>query len=198
MGPEDVLLFWLGPLGASGRADEEHRKGFWRKDPARDELIRQRFEALHAALMRGEHLDWLEDPRGRLAMIIVLDQFSRNMYRDTGRMFASDARALELAREGVDRGVDRQVGFDERLFYYMPFMHAEDPSVQDRSISLFQAWLSEVEGTERESIQGMLGYAERHRDIVRRFGRFPHRNAVLGRSSTQEEIGFLSEAGSSF
>lgn len=172
---DEVLEFWF--------ADPSR---WWRKDPAFDDEIRARFEALHEEIDRGEHEDWCAAPRGALAYVIVLDQFSRNMFRGTARMFASDARALAAARAAIGRGDDRQLAPAEQTFLYMPFMHSEDLADQERAVELFRAHGDEA------------SYAVRHRDIIRRFGRFPHRNELLGRASTPEELAFLTEPGSSF
>jgi uncharacterized protein (DUF924 family) len=172
----DVLTFWF--------ADPVR---WWKKDPAFDAEIRDRFLSLHDAIERDERDDWLETPRGVLAYVIVLDQFSRNMFRDSARMFESDTRALAAARAALDRGMDRSLSRDERMFLCMPFMHSEDIVDQDRSVALFASTLQE-----------WVRFAEMHRDIVRRFGRFPHRNALLGRQSTFEELEFLKQPGSSF
>ncbi len=174
---EDVLSFWF--------ADPAR---WWRKDPAFDDEIRSRFAGLHAAVVRGEHEAWRDTPRGALAYVIVLDQFSRNMFRDSARMFAGDAQALSAARATVDRGDDHALTSDERLFLYMPFMHSEELADQDRCMTLLEALGRSFE----------LDYARRHRDIVARFGRFPHRNQLLGRTPTPEELEFLKQPGSSF
>lgn len=173
---EDVLAFWF--------ADPTR---WWKKDLAFDSEIRERFLALHEAIDRGEHDDWLEMARGALAYVVVLDQFSRNMFRGTAQSFASDVRARAAARRAVDRGDDRTLSDDERSFLYMPFMHSEDLADQDRGCALFATFRTD-----------QLRYAEAHRDIIRRFGRFPHRNAVLGRTSTPAEEEFLKQPGSSF
>jgi uncharacterized protein (DUF924 family) len=173
---EDVLTFWFADPGR-----------WWKRDAAFDAQIRSRFLALHDAVERDERDDWLETARGALAYVIVLDQFSRNMFRDSARMFESDARALAAARRALDRAFDRGLSGDERMFLYMPFMHSEDIADQDRGVGLFGS-----------ALQDYLSFAEQHRDIVRRFGRFPHRNALLGRQSTSEELEFLKQPGSSF
>ncbi len=173
---DDVLTFWFADPGR-----------WWKKDPAFDAEIRDRFLALHNAIERGEREDWLETRRGALSYVIVLDQFSRNMFRDSARMFESDARALAAARRILDGGADRSLSRDERMFLYMPFMHSEDMVDQDRCVWLFAS-----------ALQEWLRYAEEHRDVIRRFGRFPHRNALLGRQSTPEELDFLNQPGSSF
>jgi uncharacterized protein (DUF924 family) len=173
---DDVLSFWF--------ADPAR---WWKKDPAFDADVRDRFLALHEAIERGEHEDWLETPSGCLAYVVVLDQLSRNMFRGTARMFQSDARARAAARRAIERGDDRSLSPDERSFLYMPFMHSEALADQDLSVALFTP-----AGAEQRR------FAEAHRDIVRRFGRFPHRNALLGRASTPEELEFLKQPGSSF
>lgn len=174
---DDVLTFWFA---------EPNR--WWKKDSAFDAVIRERFGELHEAVARGDREGWLDTPRGTLAYVIVLDQFSRNMFRGSARPFETDARALAAARGGLDRGFDRDLSGEQRMFLYMPFMHSEDIVDQDLCVGLFGA----------PALQAWLSFAEQHRDIVRRFGRFPHRNALLGRASTSEESEFLKQPGSSF
>ena len=196
---EEVLDFWLGPLDSRGRADREHTLRWFTRDAAFDALLGQRFGALHAAAARGERDAWLGSTRGRLALVIVLDQFSRNLHRGDAQSFACDGRALAAAREAVALGLDRTLALDERNFLYMPFMHSEDLADQDRSVELFTRLAEEQTDEElKKYLANALDYAERHRAIIRRFGRFPHRNALLGRSSTSEELEFLKQPGSSF
>jgi uncharacterized protein (DUF924 family) len=195
---ERVLEFWFGELTPDGRADAAHAQRWWKKDPAFDALIRERFAALYAAVVGDQREAWLQSPRGTLAYVIVLDQFSRNMFRDSGRMFEHDARALRAALAGVDRGFDRQLALDERGFLYMPLMHSEDRALQDRCVALFEAFRDELEGEARARVANSVDFAKRHREIVQRFGRFPHRNQLLGRTSTAEEVEFLTQPGSSF
>jgi uncharacterized protein (DUF924 family) len=173
---DGVLAFWF--------ADSTR---WWKKDPAFDAEVRNRFMALHEGIERGEHENWLETPTGTLAYVIVLDQLSRNMFRGSARMFASDAKARAAARRALERGDDADLSPEERTFLFMPFMHSEDIADQDRSVALFA-----------NAIPDQLRFAEQHRDIVRRFGRFPHRNGLLGRESTPEEREFLMQPGSSF
>ncbi|MCK6545951.1 DUF924 domain-containing protein [Myxococcota bacterium] len=194
MTPELVLDFWFGPLDAPGRASPEFVQRWWKKDAAFDDEIRARFLETHAALTRGGHADWLSSARGTLAAIIVLDQFSRNMFRGTPAMFASDPQALTLAKGLVARGDDEHLPAHPRTFVYLPLMHAEDLADQDACVAKFQKMV-EREG---DVFASNLDYAEKHRVIIRRFGRFPHRNAILGRASTEEELRFLEEPGSSF
>jgi uncharacterized protein (DUF924 family) len=193
-----ILKFWFGPLDSHGRADAEHRSRWFTSDPAFDQLLRERFGDEHARVAAGQRDDWLSEAKGRLAYIIVLDQFSRNMFRGTARMFAFDSLALAAARQGLELGVDRQLGLDERSFFYMPFMHAEDLAAQDQCVDLFSGLLAELPAELKESSASGVDFARRHRDIVKRFGRFPHRNALLGRTTTAEEAQFLTQPGSSF
>jgi uncharacterized protein (DUF924 family) len=173
----EVLAFWF--------SDRDH---WWRKSADFDEEIRRRFGPLHAEITNGEHDDWRKTPAGTLAYVIVLDQLSRNMFRNDARAYGSDDRALAASREALSRGDDGALSVDERTFLYMPLMHSEDVTDQERSVALFGS-LGDDDS---------LRAAERHRDVIRRFGRFPHRNAVLGRASTAEELAFLKEPGSSF
>jgi uncharacterized protein (DUF924 family) len=193
-----VLQFWFGELDATGRADQAHSARWWAKDAAFDASIRERFLTLHEALMRGECANWRDSARGRLAYLIVLDQFSRNMFRDTAAMFASDELALAAAMNGVDLDFDRQLRLDERAFFYMPLMHSEQLATQERCVNLYKGLATESPEALRANMMERVKFAEQHRDIVRSFGRFPHRNAILGRESTPEELEFLKQPGSSF
>jgi uncharacterized protein (DUF924 family) len=195
---EDVLEYWFGALDVNGCADAEHVRRWWSKDPALDAEIRARFAPLQAAALSGRLTSWRDTARGSLAYIVVLDQFSRNMFRDTAAMFGGDALALDAALSGIELGMDRALRLDERSTFYMPLMHSEELALQERCVQLFQAFADEASGSARENLQSRVGYAERHRDIVRKFGRFPHRNALLGRTSTPAEIEFLKGPGSSF
>lgn len=193
-----VLEFWFGELDELGRADEEHASRWYTKDPEFDARLRAAFEPLHAEVLRGERDAWLATPRSRLAYIVVLDQFSRNMYRESPRSFEGDEKALAACRSGIETGMDRPLAFDERWFFYMPLQHSEDPAVQDFSVETFRRLRDEAPPELRERAQVALDFAIRHRDIIVRFGRYPHRNAVLGRESTPEEIEFLKQPNSSF
>jgi uncharacterized protein (DUF924 family) len=175
----DVLQFWFGESGPDQ---------WFNKDPAFDETVRQRFFSLHEALTSSEIALFLTDPHTALAAIIVFDQMSRNMFRDTPRAFAGDPRAFSLAHEAIARGFEAGLTKDERMFLYLPFEHAEEPQAQARCVALM-ATLNDPELTK---------WAEAHQSIIDRFGRFPHRNRVLGRTSTLEEIEFLKQPGSSF
>lgn len=168
---DDVLQFWFRDV---------EPKDWFSKNDRLDARIRERFESLHESLA-SRAIDVPDTPRGYLAAAIVLDQFSRNLYRGSPKAFATDARALELAQAALDRDYDRALSTTERKFLYMPFMHSEDRAMQARCVELF----AQIEDAEA------LRYAIEHRDIVDRFGRFPHRNEILGRAATPEEAEFM-------
>lgn len=190
-GPQAVLDFWFGAPGTPTHGTR--RPEWFRKDPAFDTLIRTGFGPTLEAALAGALDDWTVDAPGTLALIVVLDQFTRNSFRDTPRAFAGDARALARARALVAAGADRRLSPLQRSFAYLPFEHAEDLGAQHEAVRLFEALAHESPDE-----AGSLDYALRHRDIVARFGRFPHRNAILGRPSTPEELAFLSQPGSGF
>jgi uncharacterized protein (DUF924 family) len=179
MQAQDILHFWFEEL-----TDKQH----FVKDLALDETIRTRFGATLGAAARCELFAWRATHGGRLAEIIVLDQFSRNIFRDRPQAFAQDALALALAQELVARGQDQLLNTAERRFAYMPYMHSESPLIHVQAVRLFS----------QPGLEDGLSYEIRHKAIIDRFCRYPHRNAVLGRASTAEETAFLSEPGSSF
>lgn len=184
-----VLQFWFGePPTATPRAE------WFRKDPAFDEAIRARFGALVERALAGGLRDWEATPQGALARIVLLDQFTRNSFRDTPRAFAGDAQALAAAQALVARGDDRRLAPLERWFVYLPFEHAEDLAAQHESLRLFGMLADEFPAVGADA----LLWARKHYDVILRFGRYPHRNDVLGRASTAEEVAFLREPGSSF
>ena len=179
MKPQTILHFWFTELSP---------KQQFAKDAALDEAIRTRFGATLEAAARCELFAWRATPEGRLAEVLVLDQFSRNVYRDTPRAFAQDALALVLAQELVASGQDHKLPLAQRSFAYMPYMHSESALVHAQAISLFS----------QPGMEDSLRFELHHKAILERFGRYPHRNAILGRSSTAQELAFLSEPGSSF
>jgi uncharacterized protein (DUF924 family) len=176
---EDVLKFWFAELTPDD---------WWRKDPVLDRRIADRFGRTLAAAARCELHAWRATTRGRLAEVIVLDQFSRNIHRDTAAAFANDALALALAQEAVARGCDLELSPTERAFLYLPWMHSESPLIHEEALRLFAA----------PGLEKNLDFERRHKAIIDRFGRYPHRNAILGRASTDEELEFLAQPGSSF
>jgi uncharacterized protein (DUF924 family) len=187
---EEVLDFWFG------REDEPEygrfRDEWFRKDPGFDAGVTQRFLDLYEEAAAGNLDGWRDDARGCLALVIVLDQFPRNMFRGDGRTHAEDGKALETARYAVEHALDRQLPAFQRMFLYMPFMHSERVEDQLRSVELFERLADE------EGAPDVVSYAVRHKEIVERFGRFPHRNGILGRVTTSEEAEFLKTEGSSF
>jgi uncharacterized protein (DUF924 family) len=196
---EQVLDFWFGACGADGSLDPAKRKMWFGDGRQYDAGIREQFGALHERASRGElDREWTTTPPGRIALIVVLDQFSRHIHRDTPRAFAQDPAALRLALAGVNQNVDRELIPAQRSFFYLPFEHAEDLELQRLGVRCFDGLARTVVETRRKEYEGFLDYARRHLDIVERFGRFPHRNKILGRASTPEEIEFLKQPGSSF
>ena len=175
----DILHFWFEEL-----TDKQH----FVKETALDEAMRSRFGATLEAAARCELFAWRATPEGRLAEILVLDQFSRNIFRDTPRAFAQDALALVLAQEMVAGGHDQQLTPAQRAFAYMPYMHSESLVVHEEAVRLFA----------QPGLENNLNFEHRHKAIIDRFGRYPHRNALLGRASSAEELAFLREPGSSF
>ena len=179
MNPRDTLHFWFTEL-----TPKQH----YAKDAALDEAIRTRFGATLEAAARCELFAWRATPEGRLAEVLVLDQFSRNVYRVTARAFAQDALALALAQELAASGQDRSLPLVQRGFAYMPYMHSESALVHAQAVALFT----------QPGMEDSLRFEMRHQEIIDRFGRYPHRNVLLGRASTPEELAFLSQPGSAF
>ena len=197
--PEDVLDFWLGACGWDGALDPLKRRMWFGDGRKYDAEIRSRFGALHQRAAAGElESAWAGTARGRLALILVLDQFSRHIHRGTPASFAQDGMAQRLAADGMERRMDGSLIPAGRSFFYLPFEHAEDIELQQRSVRCYEKLAGEVAAEWRKDYESFLDYARRHCAIVERFGRFPHRNAALGRPSTAEEIEFLKQPGSSF
>lgn len=195
---ESILEYWFGTEADDVVAARQQAELWWKKNPEVDQNIREHYSSLLDAAANGSLDDWLTDPRGRLAMIILADQFSRSMYRETPRSFAFDPFARSWSKAGLESGVDRKLRPIERVFFYLPMEHSESLEDQHRSVALCKELAESVPEAHRKLFDGYLTYAVRHWDIVERFGRFPHRNAILGRESTEEEIVFLQKPGSSF
>jgi uncharacterized protein (DUF924 family) len=194
--PDDVLRFWIGEPGDPPLAKAA---SWWKKDDAFDREITERFKDTLERGVRGELADWAKTPRGRLALVILYDQFSRNMFRGTPRSFAQDPLALDIAKQALAAGDDRVVSPTETFFFLMPLMHAEDLALQKECIERFTKLRDAApEGDVRAACDNSVKYAGLHMAIIERFGRFPHRNAILGRASTDEEVEFLKQPGSSF
>ena len=186
-----VLDFWFGQPG-----DPDHgtmRELWFRKSDATDQAIRERFGSLIEQALRGELEGWAAQPQSALAQIVLLDQFTRNSFRDTPRAFAGDRRALAAAMAMVGTRQDEALQPMQRLFIYLPFEHAEGIAMQEESMRLFTRL-----ATGTPALQTLIDYAQRHHDVIARFGRFPHRNAILGRQSSAEELEFLKQPGSRF
>lgn len=177
--PDTIIDFWFNEITP---------KQWWARSDEFDQLITTRFGAVHIAASRSELFDWRKTASGRLAEIIVLDQFSRNICRDRADAFASDGLALALAQTAVAVGADRELDVEQRAFLYMPYMHSESAVIHEIAPTLFASL----------GVEDKLTFELRHKAIIDRFGRYPHRNALLGRSSTLEEIAFLQTPGSSF
>lgn len=179
MQPENIIDFWFSEIDS---------KLWWKKDPAFDQLISQRFSTLLHSAQRGELFTWRANPQGRLAEIIVLDQFSRNIYRDTAQAFANDAMALVLAQEALRAEAQKTLSAAQQAFLFMPYMHSESPMIHTIAVQLFS----------EPGLENNLEFEYEHKAIIDRFGRYPHRNGLLGRQSTAEELEFLQQPGSSF
>ena len=188
--PRDVVDFWFGAEGSPERG--RPRPEWFRKDPAFDAAIRARFGDAVEAALAGAFADWDAAPDRALARVLLLDQFTRNIFRDTPRAFEGDERALVTAEDAIARGYERELSFHERWFLYLPFEHSETVAAQHRALALFGALSGEM------GDPAPLEWARKHADVIFRFGRYPHRNAILGRVSTADEIAFLQEPGSRF
>jgi len=182
MDAAEVLTFWFG----------SERKAWFEKNPAFDEEIRRRFQQLYEKAAAGELRHWQRTPAECLALVILLDQFPRNMFRGSAKAFAADPLARDAAHAILDNGWDKAMTLDERMFAYLPFEHAESLADQERCLAL----MKDIAGTPQTA--DLPKWAEAHLAIIRRFGRFPHRNAILGRASSPEEAEFLKQPGSSF
>ncbi|WP_180173041.1 DUF924 family protein [Acinetobacter sp. YH12029] len=179
MNYQDILEFWFNP---------ENQPNWFAKSNNFDVLIEKKFKDIHQAASQAELWQWRTTAEGRLAEIIVLDQFSRNLFRDSDLAFAQDALALALAQEAIAQGLDLQLSPEQRSFLYMPFMHSESTKIHQSALKLFEQLGNPIN----------LEFEKKHKVIIDRFGRYPHRNAVLGRTSTAEELEFLTQPNSSF
>ena len=188
---DEILEFWFGS-DSDGQLPASFRSEWFKKDPAFDAEITRRFHADYAFASSGGWGEWEDDPLGSLALILLLDQFPRNMFRNDARAYATDARARDVAQHAIAKGFDKERPPAQRLFFYVPFQHSEDKVMQDRGLELHRS----LPGWEQPG--SPFQYAQRHWDIIRRFGRFPHRNAALGRESTPAELEFLKEPCSNF
>lgn len=195
---EAILEFWFGPNPEDAAVAKEKSALWWSKNPQIDSEIRRRFESSVIRAAADELSDWRSNSRGRLALILLTDQFPRNIYRDSSKAFAQDSKALAWSLDGIAEGLDTKLRPIERVFFYLPLEHSESLQYQEQSVKYFGELFSMVSPEQRPIFEEYLNFAVRHRDIIARFGRFPHRNKILGRESTPEEVAFLNEPGSSF
>jgi uncharacterized protein (DUF924 family) len=198
-----VRDFWFGKNPLSPEQLPRRVKLWFGDVPAEtrqqvDEALRDRFGPLVERALAGELAQWADGPRRRLSLILLLDQFPRNIYRGTAQAFAGDAQALQLALTGMQSVADAALNLVERIFFYMPLQHAESAEVQEESVAAYKRLLGEAPADVRGVFEECFVYAEKHRDVIRKFGRFPHRNAVLGRATTAEESAWLQAGGETF
>jgi uncharacterized protein (DUF924 family) len=193
-----IVGLWFGDDLETPKAVRERSRQWFASDPIFDELIRSRFEELPDQALSGKFDDWVRTPFSTLALVLILDQFPRNLYRGSSRSFAYDSAAVDIAREAIALGLDRELHPLHALFLYLPLEHSEDQDLQDQCVSLFQRLVERAPAQLADQFSSFLGYAERHHVVIKQFGRFPHRNSILGRSSTPEEVEFLCVGGDTF
>jgi uncharacterized protein (DUF924 family) len=186
---QNVVDFWF---------DESNVVCWFDASPSFDARIRERFGDTATAAAQGALDDWVATPTGWLALLLLLDQFPRNLHRDDGAAWAQDVKAQRVVLSGLARGDDRKLPPLQRVFAYLVLEHAEDATLQRRSVSLFEALCADAPPAQRERYEGFLDYARRHAEVIARFGRFPHRNAALGRTNTLEESHYLAQPGAGF
>lgn len=196
--PDTIREYWFGALEDAAVTARERARLWWSKNPESDDEIRRRFESWVIKAGSGELDNWASNPQDRLALILLTDQFPRSIYRDLAKAFAFDSKALSLALTGIDAGFDAALRPLEKVFFYLPLEHSESLADQKRSVSLFQKLVDDASPDQKPTFAEYLDFAARHRDIISRFGRFPHRNKALGRISTSEELSFLQQPGSEF
>lgn len=196
--PDSVLGFWFGPPASATETAARQRTLWFGKSPENDAAVAERFALTLTQAAEGDLGHWATTPRGTLALVIVLDQFPHHVHRERREAFACDDRALALSLAAIDAGNDADLAPIERVFLYLPLEHAESIALQEQSVALFERLALEAGPQERALFEDFAEYARRHRDVIARFGRFPHRNALLGRASSPAEIEFLKQPGSRF
>lgn len=196
--PSEVLEFWFGAHPLDLQVMQQVQGRWFQKNEAFDAELRDRFLPTIEAARAGRLDDWARDPESWLALLIVLDQFLRNAFRGQADAFASDAQALRVALAGIERGHDQALPPMARVFCYLPLEHAEDLAMQRRSVALFSALVEAPDAEPADFLAVTLDFAHKHLDVIARFGRFPHRNAVLGRASTVAEENYLAQPGAGF
>ncbi len=196
----DIIAFWFGELRENELPDKQKRMLWWAKSEEHDSLIREKFEGYVLSAKKGRISHWLSDPLGTIAFIIVADQFPRNIYRGTSNAFSMDSIALRACLDGIEKEFDKGLHPAYRIFFYLPLMHSENPEMQRLSLQKYLALEDQYSGFAeiKQMLSDSTDFARRHLKIIKKFGRYPHRNFALGRESTPEEIDFLKEPGSSF
>ncbi|MGC1309579.1 MAG: DUF924 family protein [Phormidesmis sp.] len=190
-----ILTFWFGEPNSPNYG--HYRKTWFIKSTDFDQRIRQQFLADYQKAAAGDYASWQNTPQAAVALLLLLDQFPRNLFRNDPRSFATDSQALSVAKRLVDTGADKSLMPAHRFFVYIPFEHSENIVHQNRCVALMQTLIAEAPEID-DGLKGGLNYAIRHRDVIERFGRFPHRNEILGRTSTSAEVEFLKQPGSHF
>jgi len=193
MTPDVVLEFWFGEPAHDEESYTRKARRWFMGGAGLDREIAERFGALHAQAARGGLDEWAQTPRGRLALVIVLDQFTRNLHRGSAKAFAQDAKACQLALGALDRGLDADLSLDERMFLQLPLGHSEDLELQNRAVAYVERLAAEAPAALRGMWEINVSQARAHRDTIARFARFPQRNAALSRTTTGEEMEFLEE-----
>lgn len=196
--PDEVLRFWLGAHPLDAQAMQGMQARWFQKDEAFDAELRRRFLPTIEAARAGRLAHWADAPEHWLALLIVLDQFPRNAFRGQPGSFASDAQALQVALAGIADGHDQRLPPMARIFCYLPLEHAEDAAMQVRSVALFQGLRDAPDAEPKAFFDVTLDFARKHQDVIDRYGRFPHRNAILGRVSTADEQAYLAQPGAGF
>lgn len=195
---EAIINFWVGDASGTAEALKRRSRVWFSADPELDAEIDSRFGALLAHEAAEVYQSWQATPRGRLALILLFDQFPRNIHRGTANAYAYDEQALGLCQTGIDAGMDQLLEPLERMFFYMPLQHVEAPGPQEQSVAMFKALAQSCPPDQRQFFELSFAFAREHRDLIARFGRFPHRNRVMGRESTAEEIAYLEGGGKTF
>jgi uncharacterized protein (DUF924 family) len=192
---DEILEFWFGELDEFGMCAPAQNKLWFQSSEAGDRHIRERFGAAVNAALAQELHHWRETGAGLVALVILLDQFTRNIFRGSAAAFAGDLLALELVTDAVEQGQDRDLPSSHRVFLYIPYEHAEDLAIQEAGIRCFDQLLADCDASSKPTIDGFRNYSVAHRDVIARFGRFPHRNPILNRDSTAEELAHMKQHG---
>lgn len=198
MESQQILQFWFGLASDNLTIASQQAALWWSKDELVDTHMRDHYADWVRAAAQGELAHWQQEPASYLALILLLDQFPRNIYRSSAASFAHDAQALQLTQQGLANGIDQRLSPIQRVFFYLPLEHAEDQSAQAQAVALLSALEQSVTAPERNLFANYTSFARRHQEVIQRFGRFPHRNVILGRRNTAAEIEYLQEPGAGF